>query len=85
MSCIFGVKHSNKIKNETLACWPLKLSVFNYDVIYRSGSEIKGADALSRIYCTNVFAVTPETQMNCVGYMLIFFTQKSIACTILLK
>ena len=52
VSYIFDIQHTNKIKNEKLARWRLELSPLSYDVIYRPGSENKGADALSRAFCS---------------------------------
>ena len=53
VSYIFNIKHTNKIKSEKLGRWRLELSTLSYDVIYRPGSENKGADALSRAFCSS--------------------------------
>lgn len=48
-------KHASKIKNEKIERWRLELSCYKYDVIYRSGKENVGADALSRV-CASMTA-----------------------------
>lgn len=49
VSFMFEQKHKSKIKNEKIMRWRLELSCYNFDIIYRPGSENAPADALSRI------------------------------------
>ena len=45
---------SSKIKNDKIMRWRVELSSYKYDVVYRPGTENKGADPLSRIQSVQI-------------------------------
>ena len=51
---MFNGRQTGKIKNEKIMRWRLELSSYNYDIVYRPGSENAAADTFSRIYCSAV-------------------------------
>lgn len=48
LSFIFNKKQSSKIKNDKIMRWRLELSPYNFEIVYRPGSENVNADMLSR-------------------------------------
>ena len=46
--------HSSKIKNDKIMRWRVELSSYKYDIVYRPGTDNKGADTFSRIQCSAV-------------------------------
>lgn len=53
-------QNNNKIKNEKIMRWWLKLVCFNFDIIYRLGNRNETADALSGITA----AIKPKINLN---------------------
>ena len=64
ISFIFS-RQKSRIKNDKLARWRLELSVLNYGIIYRKGSENASADALSRSAASSTNATaSPQEQLR---------------------
>ena len=51
---MFNSNPKGKIKNEKMLRWRMELSCYDYDIIYRPGSENVPPDTLSRNYCSAV-------------------------------
>lgn len=58
LAWLFSVKDPGS----RLMRWRLKLEEYNYKIIHRSGKSITHADALSRIYVTNLELIQPVTE-----------------------
>ena len=53
VSYMLDYKNHGKIKNDKITRWRIELAPYNFDIVYRPGSENKPADALSRICSIN--------------------------------
>ena len=48
---MFDKQHKSKIKNDKILRWRMELSCFDFEIVYRPGSENVSPDAFSRSYC----------------------------------
>ena len=51
VSYMFDKQHKGKIKNDKIMRWKLKLSCYNFDIVYGPGKENIPADTFSRATC----------------------------------
>jgi hypothetical protein len=54
VSYMFDKKQKGKIKNDKIMHWRMELSCFDFDIIYRPGSENIPPDTFSRSYCATL-------------------------------
>ena len=51
---MFGGKNHGKIKNAKILRWRIKLSQFDYEIVYRAGEFNAAPDVLSQMYCAHI-------------------------------
>ena len=51
---MFDGKNHGKIKNAKIFRWRIKLSQFDYEIVYRAGEFNTAPDVLSRMYCAQI-------------------------------
>ncbi|GAA57739.1 retrovirus-related Pol polyprotein from transposon 17.6 [Clonorchis sinensis] len=51
---IYGNQQKSKIKNDKIERWKIELAGYNYDVVYRPGTDNCVADTLFRNLCANI-------------------------------
>jgi transposase InsO family protein len=54
VSYMFDKKQKSKIKNDKIMRWRMELSCYDFDIIYRPGSENIPPDTFSRSYCSAI-------------------------------
>ena len=54
---------NSKVKNDKIMRWCTDLSPYFYDIVYRPGTEKKGADTLSRFVCSAILASTDNLKL----------------------
>ena len=54
IAVMFDGKNHEKIKNANILRWRIKLSQFDYEIVYRAGEFNTAPDVLSRMYCTQI-------------------------------
>lgn len=54
VSYMFDKSQKSKIKNDKIMRWRMELSCYDFDIIYRPGSENVPPDTLSRSYCSAI-------------------------------
>lgn len=54
VSYMFDKKQKGKIKNDKIMRWRMELSCYDFDIVYRPGSENIPPDTFSRSYCSAI-------------------------------
>ena len=50
---MYDIKRHSKVENDKILRWQLKLSQYDYDIIYRAGKHNSAPDTVLRAYSAN--------------------------------